>query len=250
MSEAISTMQRIFPGKFVLLFMHPIVVIVTSQPVRFWLPRTQACTGGWRTCASPSTASTARPSRSPRAAAWTTWYVSSTLFVGAVCMSGHSLPSVRFCVPCVCTMFPSLSVWDGWYYLLLPHLSARTKVLLGICVAHGYLIIRWTISGTLSQCRHTSTLAIILLSPLLLLLRTTYHGFSPQVVENKAVAKECINYLRDQRVGTCVFLPLDNINPPPLSEKARSFGERYKPCLHLLKFDEQYKVRPIFVAPG
>jgi hypothetical protein len=70
------------------------------------------------------------------------------------------------------------------------------------------------------------------------------------VVENKAVAKECINYLRDQRVGTCVFLPLDNINPPPLSEKARSFGERYKPCLHLLKFDEQYKVRPIFVAPG
>jgi structural maintenance of chromosome 1 len=67
------------------------------------------------------------------------------------------------------------------------------------------------------------------------------------VVENKAVAKECINYLRDQRVGTCVFLPLDNINPPPLSEKARSFGERYKPCLHLLKFDEQYKVRPTFV---
>jgi structural maintenance of chromosome 1 len=68
------------------------------------------------------------------------------------------------------------------------------------------------------------------------------------VVENKAVAKECINYLRDQRVGTCVFLPLDNINPPPLSEKARSFGERYKPCLHLLKFDEQYKVRLVFVA--
>jgi hypothetical protein len=31
MSEAISTMQRIFPGKFVLLFMHPSVVIVTSQ---------------------------------------------------------------------------------------------------------------------------------------------------------------------------------------------------------------------------
>lgn len=63
-----------------------------------------------------------------------------------------------------------------------------------------------------------------------------------QVVENKAVAKECINYLRDQRVGTCVFLPLDNVNTPPLSEKVRSFGERYKPCLHLLKFDEQYKV--------
>jgi hypothetical protein len=62
------------------------------------------------------------------------------------------------------------------------------------------------------------------------------------VVENKAVAQECIRYLRDQRVGTCVFLPLDNITVKPLPERLRSFGDRYKPCVNLLKCDEQYKV--------
>ena len=63
-----------------------------------------------------------------------------------------------------------------------------------------------------------------------------------QVVENKAVAQECIRYLRDQRVGTCTFLPLDNITVKPLPERLRSFGERYKPCVNLIKYDEQYKV--------
>ena len=28
------------------------------------------------------------------------------------------------------------------------------------------------------------------------------------VVDSKAVAAECINYLKDQRVGSCLFLPL------------------------------------------
>lgn len=34
------------------------------------------------------------------------------------------------------------------------------------------------------------------------------------VVESKAVAKECIDYLREQRVGTATFLPLDNLQVP------------------------------------
>jgi structural maintenance of chromosome 1 len=57
------------------------------------------------------------------------------------------------------------------------------------------------------------------------------------------VAQDCIRYLRDQRVGTCTFLPLDNLVAQPLPERLRSFGSRYKPCVDLLESAEQYKVR-------
>jgi len=62
------------------------------------------------------------------------------------------------------------------------------------------------------------------------------------VVENKAVAQECIRYLKDQRVGTCTFLPLDNLTSKPLPERLRTFGRTYRPCVDLLECDEQYKV--------
>jgi structural maintenance of chromosome 1 len=32
------------------------------------------------------------------------------------------------------------------------------------------------------------------------------------VVDTKDVATDCINYLRDQRVGVTSFIPLDNIS--------------------------------------
>ncbi len=63
-----------------------------------------------------------------------------------------------------------------------------------------------------------------------------------QVVESTSVAQECIRYLKDQRVGTCTFLPLDNLTVKPVSERLRGFGSRYKPCVDLLDCDEIYKV--------
>jgi hypothetical protein len=69
------------------------------------------------------------------------------------------------------------------------------------------------------------------------------------VVDSKAVAQDCIRYLRDQRVGTCTFLPLDNLVAQPLPERLRSFGSRYKPCVDLLESAEQYKVQYSAIAP-
>lgn len=56
------------------------------------------------------------------------------------------------------------------------------------------------------------------------------------------MAQDCIRYLKDQRVGTCTFLPLDNITVKPLSERVRSFGSKYRPCVDLLECEDAFKV--------
>ena len=61
------------------------------------------------------------------------------------------------------------------------------------------------------------------------------------VVETKQIAAECIKYLRDQRIGSCNFIPLDNINPSPVQERMRSFGPRYRLCVDLIESDDAYK---------
>lgn len=61
------------------------------------------------------------------------------------------------------------------------------------------------------------------------------------VVDSKNVATECIQYLKDQRVGCCLFLPLDNLLVKPLPERLRTFGSQYRPCVDLLECDEMYK---------
>lgn len=61
------------------------------------------------------------------------------------------------------------------------------------------------------------------------------------VVATKVVAKECIAYLRDQRVGVSLFLPLDNISPKPVPERLRSLGGGYRLCLDLIECEERFK---------
>ena len=39
------------------------------------------------------------------------------------------------------------------------------------------------------------------------------------VVESRQVAQECIGYLKDQRIGTCAFLPLDNLLTAPIPSR-------------------------------
>jgi structural maintenance of chromosome 1 len=53
------------------------------------------------------------------------------------------------------------------------------------------------------------------------------------VVDTKHVATECISYLKDQRVGTCMFLPLDNITPKPIPERLRALGSKYRSGLDM-----------------
>lgn len=56
------------------------------------------------------------------------------------------------------------------------------------------------------------------------------------VVEDEKTARECIQYLKDQRVGTCTFLPLDTIRAKPIDEKIRS-TQGAKLVIDLLKFE-------------
>ena len=61
------------------------------------------------------------------------------------------------------------------------------------------------------------------------------------VVDSKHVAAECIRYLKDQRVGTCIFLPLDNLIVKPVPERLRALGGRYRLCVDLVEADDVYK---------
>lgn len=61
------------------------------------------------------------------------------------------------------------------------------------------------------------------------------------IVDSKAVANDCIRYLKDQRIGTCLFLPLDNLAVKPIPERLRTFGSKYRPCIDLIECDAVYK---------
>jgi structural maintenance of chromosome 1 len=61
------------------------------------------------------------------------------------------------------------------------------------------------------------------------------------VVDKMQVASECIRYLKDQRVGTCIFLPLDNLAPKPPSERLRSLGPKFRLAIDLVECDDIYK---------
>ena len=61
------------------------------------------------------------------------------------------------------------------------------------------------------------------------------------VVDTKQVATECIHYLKDQRIGTCTFLPLDNLKIKPIPERLRNLGQKYHLCVDLLECEDIFK---------
>ena len=61
------------------------------------------------------------------------------------------------------------------------------------------------------------------------------------VVDSRTVAADCIRYLKDQRVGSCLFLPLDNISVKAIPERLRGLGRKYQPCVDLIECEEQFK---------
>lgn len=56
------------------------------------------------------------------------------------------------------------------------------------------------------------------------------------VVDDERTARECIQYLKEQRVGTATFLPLDSLRVKAVDEKLRAI-EGAKFVLDLLKFE-------------
>jgi structural maintenance of chromosome 1 len=61
------------------------------------------------------------------------------------------------------------------------------------------------------------------------------------VVETKQVATECIRYLKDQRIGTCSFLPLDNITNKPVPDRLRSLGQKYRVAIDLVECEDRFR---------
>lgn len=57
------------------------------------------------------------------------------------------------------------------------------------------------------------------------------------VVDDEKTAKECIKYLKEQRIGTATFIPLDSIKPKPFEERLNSIGT---PIINVLTFEQQY----------
>jgi structural maintenance of chromosome 1 len=61
------------------------------------------------------------------------------------------------------------------------------------------------------------------------------------VVDTKQAAAECIRYLKDQRVGTCMFLPLDNITSKPIPDRLRGLGQKYRLAVDLVESEDLFK---------
>lgn len=72
------------------------------------------------------------------------------------------------------------------------------------------------------------------------------------VVDTKHVAAECIRYLKEHRIGTCSFLPLDNITPKDIPEWLRSLAntERFRVCLDLIDMDSDVYRPAVLYAVG
>jgi structural maintenance of chromosome 1 len=72
------------------------------------------------------------------------------------------------------------------------------------------------------------------------------------VVDTKQVASECIRYLKEHRIGTCSFLPLDNISPKEIPEWLRSLSssERFRICIDLIDMDSDMFRPAVLYAVG
>ena len=74
------------------------------------------------------------------------------------------------------------------------------------------------------------------------------------VVDTKKTAFDCIKYLRDQRIGTATFLPLDSLQTPSpeSTERLRGMAEddgRYRLAADSIRVEEEYK-RAVLYAVG
>lgn len=62
------------------------------------------------------------------------------------------------------------------------------------------------------------------------------------VVDTKATAADCIQYLKEQRIGVCTILPIDSIQSSSSSERMKNLGNQYKPCIDLVECNESVRI--------
>ena len=63
-------------------------------------------------------------------------------------------------------------------------------------------------------------------------------NYDAVVVDTASTASDCIQYLREQRLGRMDFLPLDNLRPKALDESLRELGGSCKLASDVILFDD------------
>ena len=62
------------------------------------------------------------------------------------------------------------------------------------------------------------------------------------VVDSKSTAAECIQMLKEERVGKCTFLPLDSIQISSIMlDRTRGLGNAYRACIDLVECSDEVK---------
>ncbi|RCH97189.1 Structural maintenance of chromosomes protein 1, partial [Rhizopus stolonifer] len=61
------------------------------------------------------------------------------------------------------------------------------------------------------------------------------------VVENEQTATDCIQYMREQHIGTATFLPLHSLSLPPIDDRYRNFVKGARLAVDVLKYDKQFE---------
>lgn len=61
------------------------------------------------------------------------------------------------------------------------------------------------------------------------------------VVDDEKTAKECIMYMKEQRLGTATFIPLDTISVKPVNEQLRQIEDSVKLVLDVIKFENSLR---------
>ncbi|KAJ7773018.1 SMCs flexible hinge [Mycena metata] len=57
------------------------------------------------------------------------------------------------------------------------------------------------------------------------------------VVDTEKIAIDCIEYMRNQRVGQATFIPLDTIQAKPINDKFRSFAKGARLAVDVIQFE-------------
>lgn len=67
------------------------------------------------------------------------------------------------------------------------------------------------------------------------------------VVDDDKTARDCVQYMKEQRIGTATFLPIESLKTKPINEKLRELPGA-KLVVDLLRFDASVQNAVTFVV--
>lgn len=70
------------------------------------------------------------------------------------------------------------------------------------------------------------------------------------VVDTQKTAIECINYLKENRVGAMTFIPLDTIKTKPINEVLRQLGGSFKLVVDVIEYDNALQAALLYACGG